>query len=277
MTSRAEPRILFLDIDGTYASHGVVPRAHEDAVRAVRANGHRVLLCTGRPRSLLSPAMLAAGFDGLVCGAGAYVELDGRVLRDEVFPQELAERTLDILAANGAISLLESTEAVHVLPEAHDAMERRAPHGGTSRPQSAIWEDLRAARRVVDSLHGLPFAKIVTLSAHTELTHIAAEVGPEVAAVETSIKDLGRGAGELYLAHITKAVGMAVVLEQWGAHPAQVIACGDGPNDLEMLEYAGTAVGIAGGHPRVLALADVVAQRPEDAGLVAAFEELGLL
>ena len=277
MTSTTPARIIFLDIDGTYAFHGTVPDAHAEAVRRVRANGHRVLLCTGRPRSLLSPTMLAPGFDGLVCGAGAYVELDGEVLSDEVFPRALAERTLDTLAAHGAISLLESTEAVYVLPEAYDAMERRAPRGDTSGSQSAIWEDLRAARRVVDSLDGLPFAKIVTLSARTELSHIAAEVGPEVAAVQTSIKDLGRGAGELYMSHVTKAVGIEAIVDRLGLSRDQVIACGDGPNDIEMLEYAGTAVGIAGGHPSVLALADTVAQGPEDAGLVATFEELGVL
>ncbi|GIG55083.1 HAD hydrolase family protein [Demequina activiva] len=277
MTSATSPRIVFLDIDGTYASHGAVPAAHADAVRRVRANGHRVLLCTGRPRSLLSPTMLAAGFDGLVCGAGAYAELDGEVLRDEVFPASLAQRTVDALHAHGAISLVESTEALYVLAEARDAMERRAPDGDASALQAAVWEDLRAARRVVESLDGLSFAKIVTLSARAELAEIAAEIGPEVAAVETSIKDLGKGAGELYLAHVNKAVGMAAVVDRLGVGPEHVIACGDGPNDIEMLDYAGTAVGISGGHPDVLARADVVAQGPEDAGLVAAFEELGLL
>jgi Cof subfamily protein (haloacid dehalogenase superfamily) len=273
----ASARIVFLDIDGTYASHGAVPDAHVAAVRQVRANGHRVLLCTGRPRSLLSPTMLAAGFDGLVCGAGAYAELDGQVLRDEVFPAQLATRTLDVMEANGAISLVESTEALYVLPEARDAMESRAPAGDAGGVQAAVWEDLRAARRVVDSLHGLTFAKVVTLSARVDLSQIAEQIGPDVAAVETSIQDLGRGAGELYLAHISKAVGMADVVARLGADREAVVACGDGPNDIEMLEYAGTSVGIKGGHPRVVALADVLADGPESAGLVGAFKTLGLI
>ena len=271
------PRLVFLDIDGTYAFHGAVPSAHVDAVRAVRANGHRVLLCTGRPRSLVSPRLLEAGFDGLVCGAGAYAELDGEVLRDEVFPRALAERTLDALEAHDAVALVESTDALHVLPAGRDAMERRAPSGDPAGLQAAVWEDLRAARRVVDTLHGIDFGKIVTLSAAVDLADIAAEIGPEVAAVETSIKDLGRGAGELYLAHVTKAVGMEAVVARAGARREDVIAVGDGPNDIEMLDYAGTAVGIRGGHPDVLSRADILADGPERAGLVHAFEELALL
>src|SRR5690554_1547335 len=91
-------RIVFLDIDGTYAFHSVVPPAHVDAVRQARANGHRVLLCTGRPLSIVTESLQSAGFDGLVCSAGAYVQIDGKVLRDEVFPPDLAACTIDTLA-----------------------------------------------------------------------------------------------------------------------------------------------------------------------------------
>ncbi len=271
------PRIVFLDIDGTYADHGSVPPAHEDAVRRARANGHRVLLCTGRPRSAVSPRLLAAGFDGVVGGAGAYAEVGGKVLRDEVFPADLAERTIDGLQRYNAVCLVEATEAMYVLPDARDIIERRWSRAEAREGQAEVWDDLRAARQVVDSLHGLEFGKVVTLSADADLGTVAAAIGPEVAAIETSIKDLGRGAGELYLAHVNKAVGIAAVAEHLGLSRADVIGVGDGPNDIEMLDYAGTAVAIAGGHPAVLAGADLVAQGPEQAGLVAAFAELGLI
>lgn len=270
-------RIVFLDIDGTYAWHGAVPEAHVAAVRQVRENGNRVLLCTGRARCAVSSRLLEAGFDGVVAGAGAYAEIDGRVLRDEVFPAALARRTIDALASYHAVSLVESTAALYALPDAHEAIEERSRRHGGAGAQVALWEDLRAARLVVDTLHGLSFAKVVTLRADTDLSVIAAAIGPEVAAVETSLRDLGRGAGELYLTHVSKAVGIAAVVEHLGLTPADVIGVGDGPNDIEMLEYAGTAVGIAGGHPDVLTIADVVADGPEHAGLVGAFAELGLI
>ncbi|MFW2514658.1 HAD hydrolase family protein [Demequina sp. SO4-13] len=273
----SSPRAIFLDIDGTYASHGVVPQEHVDVVRRARANGHRVLLCTGRARCAVSPRLLAAGFDGVVAGAGAYAEIGGEVLRDEVFPAALARRSVDALAQYGAVAMLESTQALYAMPATRDAMEERAHRPGTPGPQAALWDDLRDARQVVDTLHGLAFAKAVTLSANANLSEVAAAIGPEVAAIETSIQDLGRGAGELYLAHVTKAVGIAAVVERLGITAADVVAAGDGPNDIEMLEYAGTAVGIAGGHPDVLSLADVVAEGPQSAGLAAAFADLGLV
>ncbi|NTV39192.1 MAG: HAD hydrolase family protein, partial [Demequinaceae bacterium] len=64
-TTRGQ-RAIFLDVDGTYAHHGLVPPAHAAAVRAARAGGHLVFLCTGRPVSLLPQHLTAAGFDGVV-------------------------------------------------------------------------------------------------------------------------------------------------------------------------------------------------------------------
>ena len=267
-------RTVFLDIDGTYAFHGAVPKAHEDAVRQARANGHKVFLCTGRPLSIVTERIRQAGFDGLVCGAGAYVEIGGQVLRDDVFPPELADRTMDALAQANAQVLVEATEALYMLRETHALLDKRAPAEDASDVQTEVWDDLRAARVVVDSLHGLEFGKVISLSADAHLDEIAAAIGPEVAAIQTSLEDLGRGAGELYMSHINKAVGLEGVVEHLGATAADAIAVGDGPNDIEMFEHAGTRVGIAGGHPRILELADIVAESPAQAGLVAAFAEL---
>jgi len=83
---------VFLDVDGTYAAHGVVPPGHEAAVRAARRGGHRVFPCTGRPRSMVSDRLLATGFDGLVAGGGAYVVLGDEVLADRRFPAGPAAR-----------------------------------------------------------------------------------------------------------------------------------------------------------------------------------------
>lgn len=271
----ASPRIVFLDVDGTYASHGTVPPEHVEAVRAVRANGHRVLLCTGRPRALLSPAILGAGFDGAVCGAGAYAELDGEVLLDEVFPADVAARTFEAFTRHHAHITVEATEAMYVSPAGREAMDARAP-AGTGR-QAQVWEDIIAVRRVVDSFAGLSFAKVISFSADVALDRIAREIGPEVAAVATSIEDLGQGSGELYLARISKEVGMRAIVDHLGLTAADVVAAGDGPNDVEMIRYAGTAIGIEGGHPEVLANADLVVAGPDGAGLVDGFRRVGLI
>ncbi|WP_228374199.1 HAD hydrolase family protein [Demequina phytophila] len=271
-------RAVFLDVDGTYAHHGAVPDAHVDAVRRARRAGHLVLLCTGRPLSLLPDHLTAAGFDGYVAGAGAYVVLGDEVLVDTRFPAALAARAIEALDAHGALYFLEAPDATHARPATIDAMSaylprRDARSDGEERGRRAVTSALRPS----EDLSGVAFGKITSFHAEAPLVEIARTIGPEVAVIPSSIPDLGPGAGEMFLADVHKAVGIAAVVERLGLAREQVVAFGDGPNDLEMLEYAGVSVAIEGSAPALLALADHVAASPERSGLAAAFADLGLL
>ena len=56
-------------------------------------------------------------------------------------------------------------------------------------------------------------------------------------------------------------------MSQAGATPDGVVAFGDMPNDIPMLQWAGVGVAVAGAHPSVLAVADEVVADPEHDGL----------
>lgn len=271
-------RAVFLDIDGTYADHGDVPPAHAAAVRRAREAGHLVFLCTGRPRSMVPARILAAGFDGFVGGAGAYVEVDGAVLADVRFPPEVAQRTVEVLLAHDVAFVLEAAEALWGPPGVDERMARHlAPHlrgGDPTRPRPL---DLLDTLRMTDDLISVAFGKVSCVESRTPIPELAGLIGPEVAALPSSIPDLGLAAGELYLAGIHKAVGMRIVVEALGLDPAGVVAVGDGLNDVEMLAEAAVGVAIAGSHPRLLAVADRLAAGPAEEGLATLFADLGLL
>ncbi|WP_061965196.1 HAD-IIB family hydrolase [Demequina aurantiaca] len=270
----SSPRAIFLDVDGTYASHGNVPPAHVAAVRAARAAGNLVFLCTGRPVSALPESLTGAGFDGVVGAAGAYVTIGGQVLSDVRFPTDLARRTLDALEAHDMLYIIENAEGLYTRPHAVGLIARaRIAFWGPDDPSAPRHPPITAA----DDPHRLTFAKIVSLGGDIDLSDLAREVGPEVAVVPTAIQDIGAGAGEIYQAHINKAVGMRIAVDHLGIAVEDVVAFGDGINDLEMLEFAGTAVAIEGSDPRVLALADRTAQPPQQDGLAKAFAEMGLV
>ena len=269
-------RAVFLDIDGTYADHGEVPPAHAAAVRRAREAGHLVFLCTGRPKSMVPPRMLEAGFDGFVGGAGAYVEVDGRVLADVRFPPAVAARTVEVLLEHDVAFLLEATEGLWGPPGVDERVARHLePHlrGGETKPRPF---DLLDNLRMTDDLSNASFGKVSCVESPTLIPELAELIGPEVAALPSSIPDLGAAAGELYLVGVHKAVGMRLVVSTLGVDPATVVAVGDGLNDLEMIDEAGVGVAIEGAHPRVLAVADRVAAGPRDSGLATLFADLGL-
>jgi Cof subfamily protein (haloacid dehalogenase superfamily) len=271
-------RAVFLDVDGTYADYGVVPGGHVRAVQAAREAGHRVLLCTGRPVSMLPDSILAAGFDGLVASAGAYAEVGGTVLVDRRFPADLAARTVRALDAHDAVYVLEAQEDLHVSPAAMerlwailDAHFRKSPDGPVG--ASAI---LGAVRPTADRA-AVPFAKVSVFESPVAMERLVQEIGEGIAVVANSVADEGRHAGELYQRGISKADGVAAVIAHLGISREDTIAIGDGANDLEMIAFAGVGVAIEGSSPEVMAIADRTAAGPRQEGLVAAFAELGLL
>ncbi len=70
---------------------------------------------------------------------------------------------------------------------------------------------------------------------------------------------------EISAAGISKASTLAGLCADRGIVAADVIAFGDMPNDLAMLEWAGHAVAVANAHPDVLAaVAEVTATNEED-------------
>lgn len=269
---------IFLDVDGTYAHHGVVPPAHATAVRTARAAGHIVFLCTGRPVSLLPPHLTEAGFDGIVAGAGAHVTVGNDVVLDIRFPASLAARALSLLDAVGTHYLLETPEGTFARQSAIDVLSVRAALSkDPAYPHLAGLVDIVAALTPLEDLSGVGIGKITAFDGPLSMGVIAAELGDEVAMFPSSIADLGVGAGELYLAHVNKAVGMKAAIARLGIPREDTIAFGDNLNDLEMIEFAGIGVAMASGVPEVIAGADRVTPGPEHDGIAVAFAELGLI
>ena len=69
----AKQKILFLDVDGTITNYeNQVPESCKRAIRAARAAGHRVYMCTGRSKAENPPEITEIGFDGMVYGGELY-------------------------------------------------------------------------------------------------------------------------------------------------------------------------------------------------------------
>ena len=79
---------------------------------------------------------------------------------------------------------------------------------------------------------------------------------------------------EIAAAGITKASALASLCAQLGIASSQVIAFGDMPNDLPMLQWAGHSVAVANAHPDLLAMVDEVTATNEDDGVAVVLERL---
>ena len=74
-------KIIFFDIDGTlYDSRIGIPESTVNALNQLIANEHKIVMCTGRSKGMIPEEYFHMGFDGVILGAGTYVEYEGKIL-----------------------------------------------------------------------------------------------------------------------------------------------------------------------------------------------------
>ena len=98
---------------------------------------------------------------------------------------------------------------------------------------------------------------------------IAPHIDSELAHVTYSMSE---GILEVAAPNVTKQRGIKWLAEHHGIAREDIIAFGDMPNDIEMLEWAGCGVAMENAHPDVVAAADTVALAHHQAGVAKLLE-----
>ncbi len=270
MTSR-DIRLVATDLDGTLLhTDGTVTARTRDALTAVEALGVTVVFVTGRPIRWMRDLWQHVGDHGLaVCSNGGIVyDVPTQAVRSaRPIPVDVGLRVADLMreAIPGTTFALERIDGFAREPDFMRSVTSRVNPDGTP-------EDIEVAP--LDELFGGQAVKM--LARHEELPAedfwVAAEraVGHLVTTTWSSVGALV----EISAAGVTKATTLALLCEELGVSAEEVVAFGDMPNDLAMLEWAGTSYAMANGHPSVREQAGRVAPTNEDDGVAATLEEL---
>lgn len=255
-----QPLLVATDIDGTLLTptDEVTPRTRAVISRVIAANVPFVLVTGRPPRWIPTPAAKADTTGLAVCANGA-------ALYDIAADRVIWRRGLDPVLLSDLASALDNA-----LPGCALAVERL---GDTSTESDFVAEhgyrhawpegpDEDTSRAGV-----LGFEAIKMLVRHTDMT--SAEM---VAACEGLLDDhvditysTNNGLLELSSKGVTKATGLADAAQRFGVAPEHVVAFGDMPNDVPMLQWAGHGVAMANAHPDAIEAADeVTAPNSED-------------
>jgi len=90
-----------------------------------------------------------------------------------------------------------------------------------------------------------------------------------------TLTQAGLGYIEITAPGVDKGSGLAVVADELGVDPAEVLVFGDMPNDAAMFRWAGwRRVAVANAHPEILALADEVTESNDDDGVALWLERM---
>jgi hydroxymethylpyrimidine pyrophosphatase-like HAD family hydrolase len=242
--------IIALDVDGTILDHdGELTDRVRDAVRAVADSGRHVVLSTGRSLVATTPVL-----DRLSLTHGYAVTSNGAVtlrldpLLDGGF--ELAD--LVTFEPREALSMLREhlPQAVYAVEDFGAGFRLTAPFpdGELIGPMTIVpFEELldgRATRVVVRSPEHTP-------EDFLELVERLGLRGGSYTVGWTAWLDIAPEG-------VSKAHGLAFVARTLGIDARDVLAVGDGRNDLEMLAWAGRSVAMGQAPPEVLEAADEV-------------------
>ena len=238
------------------------PRTRE-ALHRTRATGAHVVVVTGRMFRAVRPYLEQAGLDDLVvCYQGAVVAdpTSGDFLLHVPIPLPEAREAMEAVLAAGFHLNCYVDDLLYV---AEVTLEAR---------RYADFQNLEI--RAVGDLRAWldrPPTKLVAVGDPDALDALEKELKPRFAGRLFISKSLPYF---LEFAHpeVSKASGLAFVAERDDFGPEQTVACGDGENDRELLDWAGFGVAVGNAHEDVLARADLVVPSVQEEGVALLLE-----
>jgi Cof subfamily protein (haloacid dehalogenase superfamily) len=235
----------------------------QNALARTRMTGTHVVVVTGRMFRAVRPYLEQAGLDDLVvCYQGAVVAdpTTGEFLLHVPIPLAEAREAMDaVLAAGFHLNcyLDDLLFVAEVTPEAR-------AYADFQHLEIHAVGDLRAW------LDRDP-TKLVAVGDPAALDELEAELEPHFAGRLFISKSLPYF---LEFAHpdVSKGSGLEFVAGRLGFRPEETVACGDGENDRELLDWAGFGVAVANAHDDVLARADAVVPSVQEEGVAVLLE-----
>ncbi|MFR8769714.1 MAG: HAD hydrolase family protein [Collinsella sp.] len=269
-----ESAVLFFDVDGTLTSfdpddmtdkdfNAVHPsKIVVDAFGRLRNAGHQAFICTGRPLWLIADGLRALNPAGVVAMGGATLEVEGRVVYEDCFDEDVIAELARRITVAGGEALFETNGVTYSLEpvgvEQSFLLGAGVVHGVD---QMRVGGRLRVGKVCINAC---------------DLARVANDDG--FIDREFELCNTGGQNRELSPKGIDKGLGVARALEYLGrTGNARTFGFGDSGNDLGMLAAVETAVAMGNAMPEVKAVADYVTDDVAHDGTVTAMRHFGLI
>ncbi|MFD3550864.1 Cof-type HAD-IIB family hydrolase [Streptomyces goshikiensis] len=246
------PRLIATDLDGTLLrdDKSVSPRTVA-ALAAAEEAGIEVFFVTGRPARWMDVVADHVHGHGLaICANGAAVvdlHADREFVQVRALPRDTALAVVNALraAAPGTSFAVERTTGINYEPNYPPFFQD--PGATVATVEKLLHEEPDTTAAPVLKL----LAHHSELSPDEFLTLARSAAGDHASITRSSPTALLEISG----LGISKASTLELCCAERGISPAEVVAFGDMPNDVEMLRWAGTSYAMGNAHPDVIAAA----------------------
>ncbi|MBE6583454.1 MAG: HAD family hydrolase [Ruminococcaceae bacterium] len=274
-------KYLFLDIDGTLVGYdSKMPESALAALNAAQKNGHKVIIASGRSRSIIYPDLLAAvDFDGIIASGGACVVCNGEVIFRSTITGDTFRGIVDYFRREGIRFIVQSSEASYGEPDFRTIMIPAMIKSGYSK--DLIDKSFSDVITVDDILSVPDVEKFSYYLSPLSPKQISDDNDGKFYVTDFSVGKAAENSelffGEMNMAGVNKATAIERYMAHVGAPISDSIAFGDSGNDLEMMKFAGFSVAMGNATQPIKDAADMITDDVDKDGIYNAFVKLGLI
>lgn len=255
-------KYVFVDLDGTLIDHSTrqVPDSTKEAIKLAQENGHEVILNTGRPPCLFYGIEKELGLESYIGANGRYAVHKGIVLLDKTINRDIihqiveyAEKNRIDIAFEGINGFKRQTSFSDLYIKFSENFHLEIPEED---PEFYLNNDIYQITLYYDRDDYKKFEKMF----------------PELQ-FEISCKyglDVNTKGG-------FKELGIKAFMDAYDIDIDDVIAIGDGFNDISVFQYVTHSVAMGNSHEDVKVHASYVTDHISNNGLYNAFKELKLI
>src|SRR5574344_435323 len=258
-------KLIAVDLDGTLvrSDQTISPRTLE-MLKYAQSQGVKVMIASGRPTcgtihvaeelELEKYGGYVMSFNGgEICDWATKEVLYKEILNTEVIPflyEEAKNHDMHIITYMGREVVIEVEDNEYVR---YSSMRNRMP--------------IRKADDVLKAIEGESIVKCMVVGEPDPLRELESEL-QVVLEGKAGVFRSEPFFLEIVPLGIDKAKGLKVLLERMGIEREEVIAFGDGYNDVTMIEFAGTGVAMGNATEEIKNAADMVTRSNNDDGIV---------
>lgn len=263
-----EKKAIFFDIDGTLHCPATgIPDSAKEGIRKLKENGHLIFICTGRTKAMLFKELDEMGFDGIIAGAGTYVEYDKKVLYRYDLEEEVAERIARDFRHKGIVPV----------PEGHDIFYLEEKNNWSEEYKyvyDKYYSNVGGRIEIMPSDDsGIKCAKMSgVIHKNCDIEKVK-----EVYQKEYLVVMHGNVIIELIPKGFSKAEGIKLILDKLGIKQENTYSFGDSMNDYEMLEYVKYGIAMGNSDEKLLKVASYVTDTVENDGIYKALVKYNLI